>query len=671
MSVSVLLNSETKNEQWSHLYAYEVETANLVVDNTITVEDLNVTNLTVSGEAIISGVNFASIGGIGLDNQVLESNGDGTVKWVTSGVGTGNVIGPTPPTVAGDIATYADATGLLLADTGVNIANIVTNPLSADLNCNDHNINNIKSVDLEDQGLLPAPPVSGVNLASSGSQLYVGSSVPSSASRLVAVQTLPATFSQLTVDDAKASPTLVNLNYNGATKFIESIGPTTFDLNDNIPNNYIHIDSSIPLIALGNNSNPAINLYSNAVSMGLGAHGFEIDAGTYNSANTGYVLTQTAPGIVNFASLPDSAENGIIYRPGGVSADNVYATWPEVVTACNNSNECLIVYVDDSIVSPAMITSNLDCKGRVEFRPATQSINATVKFEFMQDIQLTDPSFSGVMVVGGNTNLNSNIVLSNSYLMFMVHGTMFQNTVGSLLPIIDIPDGNGNVIGFNLGSSMSTNNAIPLINVGSGSTLILAQYSMSVPFGNNVISSTDGTAQLILEYDSTGNSVLVNPGYTGSTVLNPVSKAISTNYNDTTVPSVSIGTNLQSGLDYFKTKGKSISLEYTGTISVGQFLNAAGNPVNTGQGAQSPLTDETVAANSNINIFAYNTSTGDGTSQLQIYKNGVGQGLFLLSGVSGVVSLSISCSAGDLLGIKQEAGTNIGLCNVSLLLITN
>lgn len=113
-------------------------------------------------------------------------------------------------------------------------------------------------------------------------------------------------------------------------------------------------------------------------------------------------------------------------------------------------------------------------------------------------------------------------------------------------------------------------------------------------------------------------------------------------------------------------------MEYTGTISVAvnPFFNAYNNPVNSGQAAQSPLTDEVVAVNSKIVKFCYNTTSGDGTSSLQIYKNGAGQGAFLLSGTSGVISLSINCSSADKIAVKQEAGTDIGLSNISLQLIS-
>src|SRR5271169_1073936 len=66
---------------------------------------------------------------------------------------------------------------------------------------------------------------------------------------------------------------------------------------------------------------------------------------------------------------PTSRFNSIIYRPGGTSAGDVVATWPEVQEFIQaSSNGKCIVYIDDSIVSPALVpgaTGITECFGRV------------------------------------------------------------------------------------------------------------------------------------------------------------------------------------------------------------------------------------------------------------------------------------------------------------------
>src|SRR5271166_3677947 len=82
-----------------------------------------------------------------------------------------------------------------------------------------------------------------------------------------------------------------------------------------------------------------------------------------------YVGPQWVPG------SPPLGANGfgaIIYKPGGVSAGDTVATWPEVQTFITKSDGKCIVYVDDSITTPAPVpgaSGTTACFGRVELRP--------------------------------------------------------------------------------------------------------------------------------------------------------------------------------------------------------------------------------------------------------------------------------------------------------------
>ncbi|HYX20193.1 MAG TPA: hypothetical protein VFA98_05055, partial [Thermoanaerobaculia bacterium] len=63
----------------------------------------------------------------------------------------------------------------------------------------------------------------------------------------------------------------------------------------------------------------------------------------------------------------------IIYRPGGTTGGVTVTTWAQVQEFIALRQGTVIVYVDDSIVSPALVpgaTGVTDCQGRVLFRPA-------------------------------------------------------------------------------------------------------------------------------------------------------------------------------------------------------------------------------------------------------------------------------------------------------------
>ena len=62
----------------------------------------------------------------------------------------------------------------------------------------------------------------------------------------------------------------------------------------------------------------------------------------------------------------------IIYRPGGIPGGLVVTTWDQVQAFIALRQGTVILYVDDSITSPALVpgTSGVtDCEGRVEIRP--------------------------------------------------------------------------------------------------------------------------------------------------------------------------------------------------------------------------------------------------------------------------------------------------------------
>lgn len=120
MSLSNILIAQTKNENWSHLYANRVETKNFEAD-TVVIDSLDVTDLNVSGDAIISGVNYKTINGVGTNGQVLTSNGLGDVLWETNAGG--DVSGPVS-SVNDNIATFNGVNGKVIKDSGVEISNL-------------------------------------------------------------------------------------------------------------------------------------------------------------------------------------------------------------------------------------------------------------------------------------------------------------------------------------------------------------------------------------------------------------------------------------------------------------------------------------------------------------------------------------------------------------------
>lgn len=81
-------------------------------------------------------------------------------------------------------------------------------------------------------------------------------------------------------------------------------------------------------------------------------------------------------------TFSDYTNNNVIYQPGGTSNGPVVATWEEVKAFITLKSGACIVYVDDSITSPALVPATAgvtECFGRLELRPfKVDSINFSV-----------------------------------------------------------------------------------------------------------------------------------------------------------------------------------------------------------------------------------------------------------------------------------------------------
>jgi hypothetical protein len=257
----------------------------------------------------------------------------------------------------------------------------------------------------------------------------------------------------------------------------------------------------------------------------------------------------------------DQNPANIIYRPGYVGPidDNIVSSWSEIVSKAQqiNVNECLTVYVDDSIVSPAVIDQSLDCKGRVSLTSKSYSASALTQVQINDGITLTDPApFVGTIQIICESLTGPNIIMSEGGILIFQSGAYLTNTVSSLVPSIEVPDNGSMIMSVALGGKLSTlASGVPLINMGSNSFMVYTNVMDTTGFTYTAdsIASTDNTSNLVSIGDGSFDQTLfINTGYTGAILQPTIDKAKNIYYDDNLVLPNFGTSNIQGAIDTLK-----------------------------------------------------------------------------------------------------------------------
>lgn len=321
-----------------------------------------------------------------------------------------------------------------------------------------------------------------------------------------------------------------------------------FDGDINISGNITAFDGNFNNInVLGTTTTGVLKINPNS----LNSITFPTSRGTVNQ-----ILQLNGSGILNWATLSGSnSSSDIIYKPLGVTAGNIYATWPEIVTVSNSLNGLVNIYVDSSLQSPAPFTSNLNGFGTVTIKPYNQTEGSGyVMCSFSADVQFTNiRAFDGAFNIEANSQALPNFVFSDSSIIEVLNGAVFSVGPSCTIAPLQILTDTGLVVACGLGSGInnSSNPSVAFVNVASGGTFILANILNTNPsaWSNNIVTSVDNTATLVEVKDASGFP-LTNSGFTGNVVQSLIDLSSNVSYNDSLLPN--IGVTVQLALDYIK-----------------------------------------------------------------------------------------------------------------------
>jgi len=226
---------------------------------------------------------------------------------------------------------------------------------------------------------------------------------------------------------------------------------------------------------------------------------------------------------------PTPTYDSCIYRPGGTAGGDVFTTWAAVKTFIeSSSNGKCIVFVDDSIVSPALVdgaTGITDCKGRVEFRPYVEDTLQETILQVQDGATLRDVYKINGMEIDGNCQSSTpsfDFTLAPDGGNLYIEGFgAIGNAPTSTQPIMSVPTGKLWQI-LLIGGNIFVKSAASLVNCPAGAQFTIIAFDGST-LSNNVV---QGAGTYFFNYDnSTANSFSpvgtppTNPSFTGTTSI--------------------------------------------------------------------------------------------------------------------------------------------------------
>ncbi|MFI4978306.1 MAG: DUF2190 family protein [Solirubrobacterales bacterium] len=236
-----------------------------------------------------------------------------------------------------------------------------------------------------------------------------------------------------------------------------------------------------------------------------------------NGAQSG---APTLVGLVPSSAIPSAQDvfGAIIYKPGTPSTADHVATWPEVQAFIGVTDGKCIVYVDDSIVSPALVpgaTGLTNGLGRVEIRPYREDFfnfttlvvqdGATLKglfrlagtIDLLSDCKSATPSF--------DWDYTPNVVGTPEPMFFVQEAATIGTTATATHPAMVIPPASLFTLQLDTNGAVFVQGASPLVRVSAGAVFtgnLFGAFLLGLASGPIPATWVDGPGQSMLQFDS-------------------------------------------------------------------------------------------------------------------------------------------------------------------------
>lgn len=204
----------------------------------------------------------------------------------------------------------------------------------------------------------------------------------------------------------------------------------------------------------------------------------------------------------------------IIYQPGGTNSGITVTTWAQVQQFLTYRTGAVIVYVDDSITSPALVPTAsgvTQCNGRVEFRSAIAETAAVLLIQAGATLDNVW-AFTNVEARCATTTATPAITFTESLSslgqLILKEFGFISNDASATEPVIVLQAGQSLQLSMNEGDLILNAPTIPLISVPATATLAMFAVDGS-EIADNFAS---GAGDVFFDYDNSTASQFSTPG---------------------------------------------------------------------------------------------------------------------------------------------------------------
>lgn len=233
---------------------------------------------------------------------------------------------------------------------------------------------------------------------------------------------------------------------------------------------------------------------------------FTVERGAEGTTAAQHLAGSTATAIVTKGAMENAllgVKNGIVFKPGATASQGIVTEWADVQAFITLNDGACVVYVDDSIVSPAVVpgaSGVTECQGKTEFRDHISDSVAYTVLQIEEGATLRNVARIDAIEIRSNSTGTPSLSFSgtpNGGFLVLKDFALLSMAATATAPMFDVASGILGIVMYN--AAFALNAAGPLFHVRAGAQAYVLAFDGSVI--PNDYATVDATGSFALNYD--------------------------------------------------------------------------------------------------------------------------------------------------------------------------